>query len=123
MADVGVDCVCEIDRSSAARKHDYASERSKRVDFLGVQVHLQGGHELAGIAHLALPFDQLPQPCDPLIIGSETALPFLVLPMRRDAFFGDAVHLLGANLDFEAVPSGPSPRYEATDTDSDEGWR
>ena len=26
---------------------------------------------------------------------------FLVFPVRRDAFFGDAVHLLGADLHFE----------------------
>ena len=28
-------------------------------------------------------------------------LPFLIFPVRRDSFFGDAVHLLCADLHFE----------------------
>ena len=30
----------------------------------------------------------------------------LVFPVRGDAFFGDAVHLFGADLDFELVAAG-----------------
>ena len=33
------------------------------------------------------------------------APPFLVLPVRGDAFFGDAMHFLGADLHFEVAPA------------------
>ena len=35
------------------------------------------------------------------------ALAFFVFPVRRDAFFGDQVHLLSANLDFKRLPFEP----------------
>ncbi len=80
----------------------------KRVNFFRVQVHFERGHELARIAHLALPLDQLPQPGDALIVIAPRPAPaFLVFPVRRDAFLGDAMHFLRADLHFEVPPAGP----------------
>ena len=101
MSHIGVDRVSEVDRSRAAGQHDDAAQRRKRVDLFGIQIHFEGGHELAGIAHFALPFDKLPQPCDALIVRRQTAPAFLVFPVRRDAFFGDPVHLFRPNLHLE----------------------
>ena len=42
--------------------------RREGVDFFRVQVHFERGHELAGIAHFALPLHQLAQPGDALIV-------------------------------------------------------
>ena len=53
-----------------------------------------------------LPFDQLAQPGDALVVLGGPLLAFLIFPVRRDAFFGDAVHLLGADLNFEMPAFG-----------------
>ena len=103
-AHVGVDGVGEIDGGGVARQHDHFAARREGVDLFRVQVHLEGGHELAGVLHVALPFHQVPQPGDALVVGRRALPAFLVLPVRGDAFFGDAVHLLGADLDFEGLP-------------------
>ena len=106
VADVGVDGVREIDGRRAARQGDHAALGREAVDFLRIQIHFKGGHELAGIAHIALPFDQLAEPGDALIVIGRAAAAFFVLPVRRDALLGDAVHLIGADLDFEMAAFG-----------------
>ena len=123
VADVAVNRVSEIDRRRFARQHDHLAARREGVDLLRVQVHLQGGHELARVAHLALPLDQLPQPGDALVVVGRTALALLVLPVRRDALFGDAVHLLGPDLHFEGCRSARSPTCAATGRGSAAEWR
>ena len=104
VAHVGVDGVGEIDGGGVARQHDHLAARREGVDLFRVQVHLQGGHELAGVLHVALPFHQVAQPGDALIVGRRPLAALLVLPVRRDAFLGDAVHLLGADLHLEGLP-------------------
>ena len=103
LADVGVDGVGEIDGRGVARQHDDFAARRESVDFLRVKIHLEGGHKLAGVLHVALPLDQVAQPGDALIVGRGAFLALLVFPVRRDAFFGDAVHFLGADLHFEVL--------------------
>src|ERR1043166_8032202 len=39
-----------------------------------------------------------------------TALPFFVLPMRGNAFFGDVMHLFSANLNFKRLNVGSDNR-------------
>ncbi len=124
VADVGVDGVGEIDGRGVARQHDHFAARREGVDLFRVQVHFQGGHELAGILHVALPFHQVAQPGDALVVGGRTLAALLVLPVRRDAFFGDAVHLLGADLHLERLPVRARPRRcAATGRDWAAGWR
>ena len=108
VADIGVDGVGEIDGRGVARQHHHFAARREGVDLLGVEVHLQGGHELARVLHVALPFHQVAQPGDALIVGRRAFAAFLVLPVRGDALLGDAVHFLGADLHFERLPCGPT---------------
>ncbi len=107
--DLGVNGVGEIDRARTGRKHDHAALGSEAVNLLGIEIHFERGHELAGIAHVLLPFDELPQPRHALIV-LHAALAFLVFPVRRDAFLGDAVHLFGADLNFEVLAFGADHR-------------
>ena len=50
-AHIGVNGVGEIDGRGVARQHDHLAARREGVDLLRVQVHLEGGHELAGVLH------------------------------------------------------------------------
>src|SRR5665213_447007 len=104
--DVGVDGVGEIDGRRAARQCNHAAFGREAVNLFRVEIHLQGGHELTGIAHIALPFDQMAEPGDALIVIGRTPAAFFVLPVRGDALFGDAMHLVGADLDFEVAALG-----------------
>jgi hypothetical protein len=104
VADVGVNGVGEIDGRGVARQHDHLPLGRERVGLFGVQVHLQRGHELAGVLHLALPLHQVAQPGDALIVRRRALAALFVFPVRGDAFLGDAVHFLGADLHFERLP-------------------
>jgi len=53
------------------------------------------------IADFLLPLDQLPQPAEVLLVGLGADAAFLVLPVRRDAFLGDPVHVDGPDLNLE----------------------
>ena len=59
-----------------------------------------------GSLRLLLPLDQLAQPLDALVVLARPAPALFVLPMRGNALFGDAMHLLGADLDFEGNAAG-----------------
>ena len=56
-----------------------------------------------GILHVALPFHQVAQPGDALVVGGRSLAALLVLPVGGDALFGDAVHLFGPDLHFEGL--------------------
>ena len=101
MADVGVDGVGEIDRRGAARQRLDLAARGEAVDLFGIEVDLQVLDELLRIAHFLLPLDQLPQPAEVLLVALRADAPFLVLPVRGDAFLGDPVHVDGADLHLE----------------------
>src|SRR6185437_2940000 len=103
MADFGVDQVREIDRSGAARQDDDASLGRKRIDLFGVEIHFERGQEFAGLFHLLHPLDELAHPDDAMIVGIRGRTAVFVLPVRGDALLGDAVHFLGANLNFERL--------------------
>jgi hypothetical protein len=103
VADVGVDGVGEVDRRGVLGQHDDLALGGEGVDLLGVQVDAQGRHELVGVGHLALPFHQLPDPSEALLVLGGDGVGGLVLPVRRDAFFGNLVHVFGADLDLELV--------------------
>ena len=69
MADVGVDRVGEVDRRRVARQRLDLAFRREDVDLLRVQLDLQVLQELLRIAHLLLPFEQLPQPEEVLLVA------------------------------------------------------
>ena len=110
VADVAVNRVREIDRRRLARQHDHLAHGREGVNFLRVQIHLERGHELARIAHLLLPLHQLAQPGDALIVGARPFAAFFIFPVRRDAFFRQAMHLLGADLHFKRPAARPDHR-------------
>ena len=111
VADLGVNGVSEIDRRAVGRNHDHLPLGREGVDLVGVEVHLQAGEELVGIGHLLLPLDELANPVQALFVaGGDGAFAGLVLPVRGDAFFGDAMHLFGADLHFELMAAGAHHR-------------
>ena len=85
---------------------DVSSGR-EHVHLVGEQVHAQGVQELLRILQLALPLHELPQPDEALIAGIDAALPFFVLPVRRDPFLRHAVHVSGPDLDLHRIPLRP----------------
>ena len=103
IADFGVHGVGKIHGSRAARKREHFSLRRERVHFLGVQVHLQRGHEFRRLLHFLDPFDQLAHPQNALIVRVGNVLAVLVPPVRGDALFGDAMHFLRADLHFKRL--------------------
>ena len=128
VADVGVDAVGEVHRRRPARQRAHLALGGEDVDLLGVEVDLQVLHELLRIAHLLLEFEQLPQPLEIALVALIADAAFLVLPVRRDAFLGAAVHLLAADLHLERhalladdrrverlVAVGPRHRHEVLD--------
>ena len=104
MADVGVNRVGEVDRRRPSRQHLHLPARRERVDLFGIEIDLEVGQELLRIADLLLPLEQLPQPLEVLLVAAGADAPFLVFPVRRDAFLGAPIHFLGANLHFERKP-------------------
>ena len=95
----------EIHRRGAARKRLDLAARGKDVDFLWKHVHLDRFHELDGVLEVLLPLHQPSQPGKILVALFARSL-LLVMPMRRDAFFRRAVHLLGADLQLDALALG-----------------
>ena len=74
------------------------------VDLVRVEVHLEAGEELVGVGHLPLPVDQLPDPGEALLVaGGDDGFAGLVFPVGGDSLFGDAMHLVGADLHLELV--------------------
>ena len=63
-------------------------------------------HELVGVGHFALPLHELADPGEAGFVLGGDVVAGLVLPVGGDALFGDAVHLLGADLDLELVAAG-----------------
>ena len=101
VADVGVNRVGEVDRGRPLGQHLHRAARREGVDLFGIEIDLQVREELLRIAHFLLPLEQLPQPLEVLLVAPGADAAFLVLPVRGDAFLGEPVHLLGADLHFE----------------------
>src|SRR5579872_3044567 len=103
MADVGVHAIREIDRGGAAwQRHDLALWREE-VDLVGEEVALDVLEKFLRIARLGLDFEQALEPAMRLALRfREIELTArLVEPVRRDTRFGDAMHVVRAQLRFE----------------------
>ena len=103
VADVGVHRVGEIDGGRAARQRHDLALGSEDVDFLGKQVALDVLEKLLRVARLGLNLEQALQPAMRLQLrfGDVDLAIGLVQPVRRDARFGDAMHVLRADLRFQ----------------------
>ena len=103
VAHLGMNGVRKVDGTCILRQNNNLALRRKGVHLFGVKIDLERRHELVRIAHLTLPLHQLPHPRQPLFILGGYIIRSLVLPMRRNAFFGDSVHVFRANLHLELV--------------------
>ncbi len=110
VAHVAMDGVREIDGRGLARQRNHLAHRREGVNFLRVKIHLERGNKLARIAHLLLPLHQLPQPLDALIVRARPLAPLFIFPMRRNAFFSQPMHLIGADLHFKRPAARPDHR-------------
>ena len=95
--------VREIDRRGALRQFQHAPLRREGVNLDGREIHLERGKKFAGLLQFLRPLDQLAHPGDALVIVRGNRPAVLIFPVCRDAFFGDAVHILRADLDFERL--------------------
>src|SRR5688500_7671387 len=104
VADVRVDAVREIDRGGAARQRAHLAFRREDVHLLRIEVDLQVLQELLRVTDLLLHLEQLAHPLEVPLVAIVADATLLVFPVRRDAFLGAAVHLVGANLYLEGEP-------------------
>src|SRR5262249_33460928 len=104
VSNFGVHEIREIDGSGAAGKLENAALWGESVDLDGSEIHFQGVQEVAWLLKLLGPLDKLSHPGDALVVvGRAARLAGLVLPVSGDAFLGEAVHVLGADLDLEGL--------------------
>ena len=103
MSDVGVNAIRKIERRGAARKGENVALRREGVDLVRIEIDFQRVHEHSRILDVVLPFHELSQPQEVLVVRLCRAAPFLVLPVCGDALLGDQVHLSGADLHFERL--------------------
>src|SRR5581483_6100404 len=104
VSELGVNGVREIDRRRAAWKDANVALRGEDADLVLEEIDLHALEELGRILELALPLHQLTEPPEFLRVRvADSPAPLLVLPVRRDAAFGDAMHLVRADLDLDAL--------------------
>ena len=109
IADVGMDRIGEIDRGRAARQRDEPALRGEAEHLIVKQLELGVLEELLRIVARQR-LDRLPQApvgaalADPRRVDAGS--PVLVDRMRGDAVFGDLVHLVGADLQLDALAAG-----------------
>src|SRR5262249_62138133 len=81
--------------------------RCESVDFFGIEIDLQRAQEIRRILHFLLPLHEMSQPGNSLILAIvRDKFAVFVLPMRRDAFLGNLMHLSCSNLHFEGLTAG-----------------
>ena len=109
VAYIRMDAVSEVNRHTAYRQVDNISARRKDKDLIGKDIHLDRVHKVTRIIHILVPFQKLTQPAQlgikALVTARRrlTAAAFLIAPVRSDTVFTDAVHLKGADLDFQRL--------------------
>ena len=106
-----MDAVRKIDRHGADRQIDNIAARRKYKDLVGKNIHLDRIDEIAGIAHILMPFQQLPQPRQLgvkglIAAGSRcrlAAAAFLIAPVSGDTVLRNTVHLKSPDLDLQRL--------------------
>src|SRR5208283_1719216 len=102
VSDLSVNGVGEVDGRGFARQDEDFSLGREGVDLFGVEIDFQCREEFVGIGDVALPFYDLAEPGEALLVfGGDGAV--FVFPVGGDAFLAHLVHFFGANLDFESL--------------------
>src|SRR5699024_1743500 len=102
VADGRVDRIGEVDDGGPGRQVDDIPAGGEGEDFLGQKVGFDVAEQVGGVGAGALTFQQLAHPGQPLfqpLVAARDA--GLILPVGRDAVFGHAVHVPGADLHLE----------------------
>ena len=112
VSDLRMDSIREIDHGRAERKIEHVALGREHENFLGEKIVLDRREKFLRVLEILLPFDQPPQPREPLgIFFLEVArVAVLVAPVRRDSFLRHLVHLARANLHFHPLPARPDHR-------------
>ena len=112
LADLDVDREGEVDRRRAAREDAHVALGGEDVDLVLEEVDLHALEELGRVLELLLPLHELAEPAEALRVlrVDAAAVLLLVLPVRGDAALGDAVHVVRADLDLDALAPGPDDR-------------
>ena len=102
VAHLGVNPVGEVHRGGTLAQPHHIPLGGEHEHFLVEEVLLDRAQEVAAVLTnvVLLPVHQLPQPVEPLRIGTGSGggSPLLVFPVGGDAEFGHLVHLSGADL-------------------------
>ena len=104
VADLGMNGISKIDgRCACGQRYNFALRREHQK-FGGIELAAHGIHKFFGIFEPALQFHDLADPRHALIERRGVLALFFILPVRRDTVFRRAVHLFGADLNFEGLP-------------------
>ena len=116
VAYIRMDPVRKVDGHGTHRQVDDIATGREHKDLVRKDVHLYRIHEVPGIVHVIMPFQQLTQPGQLFRIGLVRTgshigtAAFLVTPMCCDTVFTDPVHLESTDLDFQRLPVGKGYR-------------
>ena len=110
LTDLGVDRIREVDRRGALRQRLHVALRGEDVDLVREEIDADAVEKLGRILRVLLRLHELAQPQERGVDLVLAGLLFLVEPVRRDAFLGDAVHLPRADLDLHRITLGPDDR-------------
>ena len=106
VAHVRVDLVREVDGGAASGQGDDLALRREGVESVGEEVDLDVLDELAAVLTCALNFHQALEPGGGAGLDVARVKVVLEHPLREDAVFGDLMHLLGADLEFDGSTVG-----------------
>src|SRR5437879_752628 len=110
LADLRVHGEGEVDRRGAVGQRLDVTLGREDIDLVGEEVDAHAVEELARVLGVLLGLDELAQPRERLVELVLARLLFLVEPVSGDAFFRDAVHLPGADLDLDRIALGADDR-------------
>ncbi len=82
----------------------------KDIDNIGKKIHLERIHKLSIISQLMLPFHQLAEPGENLIVFRINFTFLFIFPMGGNTFLSNLMHFLGSNLKLYPLSHGTTDR-------------
>ena len=115
VADCSMDAVGKINGCRACRQGLDVAGRRKTVYAVGkqIQIAFQHVHEFFVIRHLALPFQNLTQPCQLfffLCLNLFAVGGFFIFPVGGDTVFRHTMHFISSDLNLEGLPGASNQR-------------